>query len=419
MTRNCYKAMRKLAASQANRPLYSQISDSLRRNIRSIKQLNIPNLGPTFRAAVPQQISGPYEFGRNLYNMIRFGRNLYDMSNRVVGGARNPRPNSGSATVMRTGGSAQNPVAPKIQMPAPNMPVEPPVADEDDTYPTPENAWIAYDYEVNTPYSEKPAKPAQNRAKSWVDSKTNQAYTPGVYTTPTTPMSVDDIYQDPEPASAPTPQAKPNTAPTRVATASPKPASATPKSNSPMDNYKNAWFKRYGYTDDERRKYWDKLPDSESGVHDAIMRDRKNAVAQQTRDIVKYNQPKIHTPNAWDVQPLWTPGPKPTPPSAQKPAPSPAPSPVQKPVPYTNQKSAQNPAQKSAPPPVQKPIQKPVQKPAPKPAPVGSGLDMSRFSLAGLGSNSVLDRVPEHLRSPGGYQPGPTKLKEVDINSLF
>jgi hypothetical protein len=57
--------------------------------------------------------------------------------------------------------------------------------------------------------------------------------------------------------------------------------------------------------------------------------------------------------------------------------------------------------------------------PVQNPAPEDKGLDMSGFSLAGLGSNSSLDRVPQHLRSTGGYQPGPTQLKEVDMNSLF
>lgn len=177
----------------------------------------------------------------------------------------------------------------------------------------------------------------------------------------------------------------------------------------PALDHRDAWFKRYGYTAAERAKYWDKLPTSphpslESYVHNRIQEDRRNSMNAATQRAIEEGKRRYEARIAT----------KPTAASAKSWVDSKVnqdytdvyPRPA---APMSVDEIYRDPA----------PVQKPAQKTAPKPAPVDKGLNVSGFSLAGLGSDSVSDGVPEHLRSSGGYQPGPAKLKEVDLNSLF
>ena len=78
-------------------------------------------------------------------------------------------------------------------------------------------------------------------------------------------------------------------------------------------DYRTQWFNRYGYTADERAKYWDKLPNFshpslERYVHNRIMQDRRTASAQNTQNIIKARSKPASTvtPAQQPQEPFWT-----------------------------------------------------------------------------------------------------------------
>lgn len=86
-------------------------------------------------------------------------------------------------------------------------------------------------------------------------------------------------------------------------------------------DYRDTWFKRYGYTDAEKTKYWNKLPSFshpslERYVHNKIQEDRRNSMSMATQQIVsagkqRYDarmaaQPQAPTHPQAPAQPYWT-----------------------------------------------------------------------------------------------------------------
>lgn len=80
-------------------------------------------------------------------------------------------------------------------------------------------------------------------------------------------------------------------------------------------DYRDTWFKRYGYTDAEKAKYWNKLPafshpSLERYVHNKIQEDRRNSMNTATQQIVsagkqRYGARVAAQPQA-PTQPYWT-----------------------------------------------------------------------------------------------------------------